>query len=380
MRAFVFTDTTLERQAGRFVWLAMNTEQAVNAPWRERFPVAALPTYLVVDPADEKVALRWVGGFTVPQLVKLLDDGEAAVARRHSGDGLDALLARADGHYGAQEDSAAAAAYREVLTAAPADWPQRARVVESLAFALSRVGDDAALLSLARDELPRSRGTPTEANLAVSGLDAALGLAEDAPGRAAAIAEFEAATQAALADPALEIHDDDRSSLYGVLVAAREDAGDEAGKQRAAEEWIAFLDGAAARAQSPEQRTVFDSHRLTACLEAGEPERAIPFLEASERDLPDDYNPPARLAVAYRAMKRYDEALAASARALAKVYGPRKLVVLRGRADIYLDKGDEQSARDTLQEAIAVARALPPGQRSERMIAALEKKLGEIQP
>ena len=44
-------------------------------------------------------------------------------------------------------------------------------------------------------------------------------------------------------------------------------------------------------------------------LELGQPERALPMLQASERDLPDDYNPPARLAVAYKAMKRWDEAI-----------------------------------------------------------------------
>ena len=54
------------------------------------------------------------------------------------------------------------------------------------------------------------------------------------------------------------------------------------------------------------------------------------MLQASERDLPDDYNPPARLATAYKAMRRWDEALAASDRALAKAYGPRKLGMLAG--------------------------------------------------
>ena len=63
------------------------------------------------------------------------------------------------------------------------------------------------------------------------------------------------------------------------------------------------------------------------------------MLEASERDFPDDYNPPARLALAYRAMKKYDEALAASDRALARAYGPRKLVILQARADIYDEEG-----------------------------------------
>ena len=99
------------------------------------------------------------------------------------------------------------------------------------------------------------------------------------------------------------------------------------------------------------------------------------MLEASERDLPGDYNPPARLAAAYRAMKRYDDALAASDRALAKAYGPRKLGILQTRADVYKEKGDLASARKTIEEAVRLAESLPEGQRSERTIASLKKKL-----
>jgi tetratricopeptide (TPR) repeat protein len=102
------------------------------------------------------------------------------------------------------------------------------------------------------------------------------------------------------------------------------------------------------------------------------------MLEASERDLPDDYNPPARLAAAWKAMKRYDEALAASDRALAKAYGPRKLGILQTRAEIYAGRGDAEAARRTLEEAVGYAESLPAGQRSDRTIAGLKKKLGAM--
>jgi tetratricopeptide (TPR) repeat protein len=100
------------------------------------------------------------------------------------------------------------------------------------------------------------------------------------------------------------------------------------------------------------------------------------MLLASERDLPDDYNPPARLAVAYQQMKRYPEALAASERALARVYGPRKLRVLQNRADIQTAMGDTTAARRSLEQALVLAESFPEGQRSERSIASLKKKLG----
>src|SRR5207244_11424020 len=117
----------------------------------------------------------------------------------------------------------------------------------------------------------------------------------------------------------------------------------------------------------------------SAYIELGEPERAIPMLEQSQKDFPDDYNPPARLAIAYKEMKRWDEALAASDRALSMVYGPRRLQILRTRADIFEGRGDKDAAKKTIADAVAFAEALPPGQRSENTIASLRKKLDALQ-
>src|ERR1039458_8882715 len=75
MRAFVFTDKALERQAGRFVWLSINTEMRANAAVLAKVTVEAWPSFYVIDPASEKVVLRYVGGATVPQLQRILDDG-----------------------------------------------------------------------------------------------------------------------------------------------------------------------------------------------------------------------------------------------------------------------------------------------------------------
>jgi tetratricopeptide (TPR) repeat protein len=375
MRAYVFTDKSLTRHAGRFVWLEMDTEKAKNAALKKRLGVAALPTYFILDPADEKVALRWVGGFTVTQLDRLLDDGVAAVSGRAATTGPAAALARADRLYSGSDYAAAAVAYRQALAAAPADWPQYPRAVESALFALSRSDSGEAVVRLAGAAYPRLKRTPSAANVAGSGLDAALGLPDSLPGRGGLVAEFEAAAREVVADSALDIAADDRSGVYIALLGARQDAKDDEGAKSVAVEWAAFLEGAAVRAKTPEQRAVFDAHRLSAYIELGQPERAIPMLEASERDLPGDYNPPARLATAYKALKRWDEALAASDRALTRAYGPRTLGILSTRADILSGKGDQEAARRTLEQALATAEALPPGQRSEATIAGLKKKL-----
>src|SRR2546428_13287917 len=80
MRAYVFTDRSLARHAGRFVWLEIDTEKRKNAALKQRLGIPALPTFFILDPKGEHVALRWTGGATVSQLEKILDDGKAAVA------------------------------------------------------------------------------------------------------------------------------------------------------------------------------------------------------------------------------------------------------------------------------------------------------------
>jgi tetratricopeptide (TPR) repeat protein len=374
MRAYVFTDKALQRHAGQFVWLSLDTEKAENALYKKRYAVDAVPMFFVVDPRTEKVVLRWVGGATVPQLQKILADGLAAV-RGRGGRGVDEALARADRHYAEGDYAKAAAAYREALRLAPPTWSRFPRATESLLFALYQTKDWAGCARTARDSFARLKSTPSAANVAASGLSCALELPKDDPSRADLVASLAGLSRQITGSRRPDIAADDVSAVYESLAAEREDAKDEPGRREVLEGRARFLEAAAARAKTADARAVFDSHRLGTYLDLGQPERAIPMLTASERDLPRDYNPPARLALAYKAMKKYDDALAASDRALAKAYGPRKLGILQTRADIYREKGDPDAARRTLEEAVRLAESLPDGQRSERTIAALKKKL-----
>ena len=373
MKAFVFTDPRLKAAADRAVWLSLDVEKARNAKARQAYPANALPTFFVVNPDDGSVARRWVGGMTVAQVEAFLADGEGAIAAARAG-GAETPLARADRAYAAADYAAAATAYVEALRTPPADPATDARAVEAALFSLSTADRPVEGLAVAEAAWTRLGRTTSGASAAAQGLGFALALPDTAPGRAAAVAKFEEATRSLLADASIAMADDDRSGLLGLLLSARQNAKDEAGAKQAATDWAAFLEGAAARAQSPDQRAVFDSHRLSAYLELGTPEKAVPMLEQSEKALPEDYNPPYRLAVAYNALKRWDDALAATARALPLAYGPRKIRIWSARSDAFAGKGDVAAAQAALVEALAHARALPPGQASEATLASLQKK------
>ena len=375
MRAFVFTDPALTSRAGQFVWLELNVDDERNAAHRERLAVEALPTFYVLNPVDESVVMQRVDGMTVAEMGSFLDEARAAATGMAPSSPAEAALLRADRLNGEGKKADAATAYREALAASPTAWPPYGRAAVALLFLQQSLKEEAKCLAQAREALPRLGGSPASVGVARSGLDCALGLGKDDAGRAAAIVEMEAATRKTVADASLAAAADDISTSYLSLIEARKDAADAAGARKDAEAWAAFLEAQAAAAKTPEQRAVFDSHRLSAYLELQQPERAIPMLQESEKDLTDDYNPPSRLAVAYMAMKKPDEALAASNRALPKVSGPRRVQVLQRRSDIFAAKGDAAASREALEQALACAKALPAGQRSEGQIRALEKKL-----
>jgi tetratricopeptide (TPR) repeat protein len=373
VRATVWTDPALAKQARRFVWLSINAEDAKNAAFVERSQLLGYPTFLVIDPSSEAVALRWLGGLTVPQVERLLDDGERAVAAIEHKGGTDPLVEgdrlAADGKF-----AEATVVFEKALGSAEPKDPRRARIVESLVGALSQTEDGAERCAmLAAAEAPALERGPTFASIVASGFGCASGAPKEAVWKETALQ-----TLVPLVEEALTLESilaDDRSSLYGELVGYRKDAGDEAGSKALAERWLKFIEEQSAKAKDVEARAAFDSHRVAAALELGDPARAIPALEASERDLPKDYNPAARLAVLYRAAGRLDDALHASDRALARAYGPRKLRIYLTRAEILQDKGDGAARKRALEEALAYAGTLPEAQRPKRLVEQIEAKL-----
>jgi len=340
MRATVFTDATLTKHAGRFVWLSIDSEEVKNAAFLARYPFEAVPTFEVLDAKTETIAYQWIGGVDAAELVRRFDEAESAFRR---------------------VDATAAA-----LPSSP----------DAGVLALSMDGKHEECAQRALTLLPGLPAGGPKASVAVTGLDCALSAEDGAPWRAAAVATLEGAVRDALSSDGLL--DDDRSGLYSALVDARDQQNDEAGGKAAALSWLDWLDLQARSAPSVEARAALDGYRVGAAERAGAPERVLAAIQASERELPNDYNPPARLAAVLRQMGRYDEALAASDRALSKVYGPRTITVLDARATIFEKKGDPEGAKAALRQALDYAATLPPSERTKSTIARIEKRLGKI--
>jgi tetratricopeptide (TPR) repeat protein len=377
MRQYVFTDAKLAPIVDQFVWLELDMEKPENAVFRTKYPVEAFPTYFVIDGRNEKPLIRWVGGCSADRVLELL--GEAKLAYKGE---TPERLAKADALYAEGKNDEAVTLYQEVFDTADPRAPYYARTVESLLFALSVKGDNERGVKLAEQTLPILRKESCAGNIAAYGLDFAVSLPEDNPDRAKLMADMERQAYEIVKDTSLDLAADDRSGLYISLLGAREAVHDDKGYKMIAQEWATFLDGAAAAAPTPAARAVFDSHRLSAYIELGEPEKAISFLRQSESDFPDNYNPPARLAIAYKEMKQWDDGIAAAERALSKpgMEGPRRLLIMQNLADLYAGKGDKQAERRTIEAAIAHGEALREGARSDSRVASLKKRLEAMGP
>src|ERR1051326_3173142 len=220
MRAFVFTDKALERYAGRFVWLSVDTENSKNADFLKKYPINVWPTLLVVDPVKERVSLRYQ-------------------AESKTKSPADEALGRADRLANEGKNADAAKEYEHALDTAPKGWRPYGRASEGLMMALTVTQQNERCAERADELVPRLRGTLSGANVAAYGLSCAADLPADNAKRAALLASLENATRAALDDPKIDMSGDDRSGLYESLLGAHKSIKDEEGSKKIAEQWAA---------------------------------------------------------------------------------------------------------------------------------------------
>jgi len=168
---------------------------------------------------------------------------------------------------------------------------------------------------------------------------------------------------------------DDRSDALDILSEALSDLGDEAGAQREQEARLGLMEQAAHEAKIPEAAQTFDYGRASAYAALGRFDEALRMLEERARQLPDNYEPPARLASVLLEAKRLPAAMAAIDRALELSYGPRRIAHLKLRAAIQAEMGDRAGALATLRREVAGYEALPKGQASPERLADARRRL-----
>jgi hypothetical protein len=366
----------------------LDNEKAKNASVAKQLDVRALPAFFILDPRASR-SLRWVGGATVAQLDRMLDDGARAVAGAAQGaqtDGnakpgeaaaADRALARADRLYGAGDYAGAAPMYREALRAAPRGWPQYSRAVESRLFALTSCDSSEAAAELARDTYPRRARTALRPTWLRGGLDAA---PRSPPIIRARGAGEDARDRRAQGDRRLHTRGG-RGRPLRRLRHARGRAQGREGRGRGAKGRRAV--GGVPRRAGGAREDPGAAHGCsirTACRPTSKwahPSARSRMLEASERDFPTTTIPRRAWPSPTRAEALGPRRSPLPTARWPRPYGPRKLRLLRTRADLYAARGGATAARRTVEEAIATAESFPPGQRNESTIEGLKEELDQ---
>jgi tetratricopeptide (TPR) repeat protein len=372
MKEVVLPDPILLGIKDAFVWLSVDSEKSDNAAFLDRFPAKSLPTLWIIDAKAEAPLFKWIGVATAEELRVLLEDGTRAKAESRSDGEATSLWIRGNRASAEGHAEQAVNLYRQAIRVGKNDWARRAKALEALSARLRELGRTRDALDLAMKETDRMPPGTSRVNVLLNGIDAVAAMAPTKASRDALASLVSLGTR--IAEDATEpILVDDRSGLFLTLVSVLRETHSNDSK-RLALEWVSMLEEEAKRAP-PEQRRVWDSHRLEAYLALGQPERAIPMLEQSEREVPDDYNPPARLARAHLALGRLDAAEGAVSRALARSSGPRKIRLFMLQADILLAQKKVPAARDALKEALAFARKEKLASQYAGLRQAIEQRL-----
>jgi tetratricopeptide (TPR) repeat protein len=302
---------------------------------------------VVIESPKGEVKLTWPGGANVEQLRKLLDEALAPPSPSRAGQ----LLRTGDAKFGANQIDDAIAAYREALAKGGEGWRRRDHAIEQLVGA-QQVKDNAACARSAAEYLPSMPRRHEFVNVALMGVSCD----EKLEKFAAEALELPAATE------------DDRYMLYEALYRSAAD------KQTLAEKYLAYVQSRPAPA-NVDQRLARDLALLRAAIKAGVPERAIPRLEATEREVRDD-NASQWLATAYNAANRPDDAIAACDRGLERNPGPSgRARLLLSRASAHRKKGDAEAARSDLLAAKAAAQQITTAASREPTLAQIETML-----
>jgi len=341
----------------------------------EKYPVDAWPTFLIVDPDTEAVIGRFLGSGTIQDMRTFVQD--AVRAYREKGRPADpAWAAQRDGDAARNRGDlqATADAYGRAVQLSAPDEPQRPERLNLYMSALLWLKD---FRTCVRTGLAEAGHTPDSA-LGVDFQSYAFACARELPKGDPDAARMHqlamARVQEIVAKPDAPLAADDRSDALANLAEMLDVAGRHAEAVSAMDNRARVLESAAAAAPDATIASTFDAHRAETYLYLKQARKAEQLLARREKEMPGDYNPPARLARVLFEEKKLPQAEAAVDRALAKMdRGQRRVGILALKAKILQAQGKSTSA--VLREQLEVLRSLPRTQRKPAQEAELETAL-----
>lgn len=368
MQSTVFLDPSFAADANKYVFLALDTDREVNAPAVEKFALSAWPTFYVID-AKEAVLSRFVGSASLEQFHAFLDASQKP----------DQHLQAAERASAVKDHATAAKELEAALAGAPKDWVRRPDALGSLILAKLKLEDWDGCMDVAEKHMGERGNAAVASDILVTAMACAEHQEKAEAPRVAALRKTAIeAWQALLADKTAPLSVDDRSDAMASLRETLDQIGKHDDAVKTAEAQRALLDDAATKAPNPTAAMTYNWHRAEVYTYLGKGLDVVPALEKSAADLPNEYDPRARLGWVYLKAKKYPEAAKWLDDALKLVYGPRKARVLGYRAEVAHEMGDAATEKKVRGEIVALWESLPDGQKDAKALAAAKKALDDL--
>jgi tetratricopeptide (TPR) repeat protein len=355
VKHFVLTDPSLRPLGDSVVFVSVDTENEKNAAFVDHYAIDVWPTFFVLDPDGGDVLGYWPGAASVREMDGFVREAIEARDARHAAT-LDAksplaalLAAKAEQARSSYDD--ARKQYAEAVARAPKNWPRRSEALVGWLGALFNAGhaDECVRVGLLHLDSVEGAARPTDFTRTL--LECSEHVSDAQLKQKAQKAALARLRQIAAA-PHPESTPDDRADTLDALSDVLVDLGDKKAAREAQQTRLALLEEAAAAAPSPSAAATYDYMRANSYVALGRAAEAVKMLSEREKQLPDSYEPPARLAGVLARLKKYPDALQAIDRALAHATGPRRLSYLSLKANIQGALGDYAGRVKTLEEEV----------------------------
>ncbi len=355
MDNFVLNQPALARFESRVVFAKVDTDREQNAAFVSKYAMDVWPTLFVVDPEKGELLGVWTGAASLRELEQLLDESlrlrDMARQKKLDPNAPVGLLLKAQRAMLESKYTVAAAAYAKAVKGSPKTWPRRSEALFGWIKSLHHARRARECTQVGAKHAKEVRGAALPGDFGRYWFSCANGLPnarQKKQVRQAAIAHLRQLVE----QPSAESSTDDIADAWDILADALKDTGDKAGFKKAHERRLLLLEAAAKAAPSPAAAATFDYARAGSYVVLGRAQEAVAMLEARVRELPNSYEPPARLASLLHRMGRDKQARPAIDKVLKLAYGPRRMRYLALKAEIEHKLGNKAARIAALEEEV----------------------------
>ncbi len=347
----------------------MDTEKEENASFLVKYPVSVWPTFFLIDVNHNGKGILsvWTGSASLKEMREWIEEGvrNAEVSTSHNENLVLAYRSYASGDFETSlslfQDAAKAMAAEEDPSRIYLNW------IDSL-YKTKKYDK---CLEIGSEHQLKMKGAAAPVDHASILIACSAKLAEKNPRRMKAEKLVIDSLEWIVQHPHSDSSVDDRADALSVLAEAYLQQGDSKKSNKSQQEKLLLLETAAKKASTPEHESAFDYGRATAYMALNRHAEAIQMLQKRIQQLPNSYEPVARLGQVYMKMQKWEDALPHLQKAIELSYGPRKMNYIRSRGEAFEKLKRKEEYISMLRFEVNGYEKLPPGQaNSERLLDA----------